>query len=192
MRDKQNRSNKRYRTKEKFKELYNLKMNLEKETTVVFGTITLNNEILNQKENTYIKKIHKWLKQHFLVAILNKDYGSKTNREHYHFLGITAEEVEKKLNDNGKPKKSSKGYIIYELKKKDFKEIAKTKEEQFEPTLCIVDFDKNDIDKTTKYLLKLNNHSNKFMTKSRVRVIKSPLMRLIKSYRIKDIKIEKE
>ena len=41
MRDKQNRSNKRYRTKEKFKELYNLKMNLEKETTVVFGTITL-------------------------------------------------------------------------------------------------------------------------------------------------------
>ena len=43
----------------------------------------------------------------------------------------------------------------------------------FEPTLCLIDLEKADIQKTTNYLLKLNNHSNKKGTKSRIRVIKS-------------------
>jgi hypothetical protein len=43
----------------------------------------------------------------------------------------------------------------------------------FEPTLCLVDLNINDIEKTIQYLLKLNNHSNKLSTKNRVRIIKS-------------------
>ena len=43
----------------------------------------------------------------------------------------------------------------------------------FEPTLCLIDLNKNDIQKTVNYLLKLNNHSSKLTTKNRVRIIKN-------------------
>jgi predicted type IV restriction endonuclease len=43
----------------------------------------------------------------------------------------------------------------------------------FEPTLCIIDLNKNDIQKTVNYLLKLNNHSNKITTKNRIRIVKN-------------------
>ena len=39
--------------------------------------------------------------------------------------------------------------------------------------IFVIDLNKNDIDKTTNYLLKLNNHSNKEGTKGRIRVIKN-------------------
>lgn len=159
--EKQNRKNKRYRTKEKFIELYRITELIKSNNKrIVFGTITIDNKHLNQKENTYIRKIHKWLKRHFIYAILNKDFGSKTEREHYHFIGLTTEEIE-----NIK-KKSKKGYEIYELKAKDY-------DMGFEPTLCIIDLNKADIKQTINYLLKLNNHSSKIGTKSRVRIIKS-------------------
>lgn len=161
LRIKKNRRNKRNRTKNKIKKLCYLHMQIEK-SKFVFGTITLNDKYLAQKENTYIRKIHSWLKEHFLIAILNKDFGDKNGREHYHFLGITVEEVE----TTGK--KSKKGFEIYELKNKTYKM-------GFEPDLCLVNFQIADLDKTTNYLLKLNNHSNKNTTKSRVRVIKQPL-----------------
>lgn len=159
--EKQNRKNKRYRTKNKFLEIYRVAEVVNNENKViVFGTITLSDKYLKQKENTYIRKIHKWLKKHFIYAILNKDFGAKTEREHYHFIALTIEELESKKN------KSKKGYEIFELKNKDYTM-------GFEPTLCIVDLGKNDINKTINYLLKLNNHSNKLGTKSRVRVIKN-------------------
>ena len=172
MKDKQNRSQKRYRTKSKFKEIIQMYNNSDTcdRKALVFGTLTLNDYYLGLKENTYIRKIHKWLKQHFIMVILNKDFGEKKGREHYHFLGITTEELEQLFNENGKPKRSKKGYDIYELKKKDY-------ELGFEPTICIIDFDKSDIDKSINYLLKLNNHSNKVFTKSRVRVIKGPMIK---------------
>lgn len=161
VRIKANRRNKRNRTKNKFKEILILKQQIEN-STLVFGTITLNDKNLSMKENTYIRKIHSWLKSHFLIAILNKDFGDKTGREHYHFLGLTTEEVEC-MNH-----KSKKGYLIYELK-------DKTYTMGHEPDLLLVDLKKDDLDKTTNYLLKLNNHTSKDSTKSRVRVIKQPL-----------------
>lgn len=173
IRDKENRCNKRYRTKDKIKELLILYNNSKaKRKYIVFGTMTLNDYYLGLKENTYIRKIHKWLKAHFSIVILNKDFGEKNGREHYHFIGITTQEIEQLFNENGEPKKSRKGYDIYELTQKDY-------ELGFEPTLCKIDLDKSDINKTVNYLLKLNNHSNKFLAKSRVRVIKSDLFKFI-------------
>ncbi|MBQ4209090.1 hypothetical protein II654_01515, partial [bacterium] len=49
--------------------------------------------------------------------------------------------------------------------------LVKMKNEQFEPTLCLVDISVNDINKTINYLLKLNNHSNKLSTRNRLRII---------------------
>lgn len=159
--EKQNRKNKRYRTKEKFKELYRLMDYIRNENKkVVFGTITLNDYYLNMKEDTYIRKINKWLKSHFIYVILNKDFGSKTEREHYHFIGLTTEEIETTK------KKSKKGYEIFELVNKDY-------DMGFEPTLCLINLKKNDIEQTVNYLLKLNNHSNKTTTRNRVRIIKN-------------------
>ena len=67
MNEKQNRKNKRYRTKNKFLEIYRVAEIVNNENKViVFGTITLSDKYLNQKENTYIRKIHKWLKKHFI------------------------------------------------------------------------------------------------------------------------------
>lgn len=159
MKTKQNRKNKRYRTKTKFLELYKISCCIPN-SKVVFGTITLNDHYLGLKENTYIRNIHEWLKRHFVYSILNKDFGTKTEREHYHFIGLTTEELE------SKNVKSKTGYIVHELVNKDYKM-------GFEPTLCLVDLNINDIEKTIQYLLKLNNHSNKISTKNRVRIIKS-------------------
>lgn len=167
MNEKQNRKNKRYRTKQKFLEIYNIARYIDNENKkIVFGTITLNDKYLSMKENTYIRKIHSWLKEHFIYSILNKDFGTKTEREHYHFIGITIEDLEPK------GKKSKKGYEIYELKNKNYSM-------GFEPTLCLINLKMNDIDKTINYLLKLNNHSNKITTRNRVRIIKSDKIRLL-------------
>lgn len=159
IKNKQNRKNKRYRTKEKFLQAYRIAHAI-KGSKVVFGTCTLNDYYLSLKEDTYIRKLDSWLKKHFDYVILNKDFGTKTEREHYHFIGVTIEELE------DKHKKSKTGYEVYELVNKDY--IL-----GFEPTLCLVNLDINDIEKTINYLLKLNNHSNKLSTKNRVRVLKS-------------------
>ena len=178
IRIKNNRRNKRYRTKQKYKEIFQLSLAL-KESKIVFGTITLNDYYLSLKEDTYIRKIHKWLKSHFVYSILNKDFGDKTSREHYHFIGLTIEPLEQCLNALGEPKKSKKGYFIYELQKKDYTL-------GFEPTLCLIDLKKDDLNKTINYLLKLNNHSSKITTKNRVRIIKKPILNLLEKRKIKD------
>lgn len=158
---KQNRKNKRYRTKNKFLKMYRLASMINNDNKkIVFGTITLNDHYLNLKEDTYIRKIDSWLKEHFIYSILNKDFGTKTEREHYHFIGLTTEDIESKAV------KSKTGYEVYELKNKTYKM-------GFEPTLCLIDLNINDINKTIEYLLKLNNHSNKLSTKNRTRVIKN-------------------
>lgn len=167
MNEKQNRKNKRYRTKQKFLEIYNIARYIENDNKkIVFGTMTLDNKHLNQKEDTYMRKINKWLKKHFIYSIVNKDFGSKTEREHYHFIAITTEDIETKEI------RSKKGYEIFELVNKDY-------ELGFEPTLCLIDLKKNDIEKTVNYLLKLNNHSSKISTRNRLRVIKSDKIRLL-------------
>ena len=171
IRRKQNRKNKRYRVKEKYIELYKLSEK-SKESKIVFGTITLDDHYLNLKEDTYMRDINNWLKRHFTYSILNKDFGIKTEREHYHFIGLTSEEIE----DSGK--KSQKGYKLYNLKMKDYKL-------GFEPNLEMIDLKENDLNKTINYLLKLNNHSTKISTKSRIRVIKKPLVDVL-FYKIKN------
>lgn len=165
MNEKQKRKNKRHRTKKKYKELYLIKELLIQEklgenAKIVFGTLTLDNEHLSKKEDTYIRKINKWLKDHFIYCILNKDYGKKNEREHYHFIGLTIEEL---IDTNVK---SKTGRTLLKLTQQDY-------ELGFEPTLEIID---EDIDKTVNYLLKLNNHSNKIGTRSRVRIVKSNIL----------------
>lgn len=161
LREKQNRKNKRYRTKNKFLEILKYRIFLNDENCkIVFGTITLDNKTLSQKENTYIRKIHKWLKEHFDYVILNKDFGSKTEREHYHFTAITTEDIE------NTEIKSKTGRELYKLKNKNYTL-------GHEPTLEIVNTEEQTTDKMLNYLLKLNNHSNKVGTKSRVRILKN-------------------
>lgn len=175
MNEKQNRKNKRYRTKKKYKELYQIKDIIGNNAKIVFGTLTLDDEHLNKKEDTYIRKINKWLKDHFIYCILNKDYGKKNEREHYHFIGLTTEEL---IDINVK---SKTGRTLLKLTKQNY-------ELGFEPTLEIID---EEIDKTVNYLLKLNNHSNKVGTKSRVRIVKSPKAKyIILTYALEDSKGE--
>lgn len=180
---KHNRQQKRCRTKKHFKELYSLKEQM-KDSKIVFISIEPNDEVLTKKEDTYIRQIENWLKRHFPYSILNKDFGEKTGREHYHALAITSEELEQQFHEDGRPKKSNSGYDMYELKRKDFSKYMKVKTLQFEPTINLVDFCKNDVKKTINYLLKLNNHSNKITTRSRVRIIKSPLMKTVFELRV--------
>lgn len=158
--EKKKRANKRNRVKNWIKEIYKSKELIEEESNVVFVTITLDDKNINLKENTYIRRIHSWIKEHFYIAILNKDFGDKTEREHYHFIGLTTEQMEYT------GKKSKKGYDIYEL-------INKTYKMGFEPTICKLDLKTHDLEQTTNYLLKLNNHSNKITTRNRVRIIKN-------------------
>ncbi|MBQ4209091.1 hypothetical protein II654_01520, partial [bacterium] len=168
IKEKQNRKNKRNRTKQKFREILQLQQMIPN-SKIVFISIMPNDELLNQKEETRVKKIEIWLKKHFWYSIVNKDFGSKTEREHYHAIALTTEKLEQLFHEDGRPKLSNKGLPIYELVNKDFKTLVKMKNEQFEPTLCLVDISVNDINKTINYLLKLNNHSNKLSTRNRLR-----------------------
>lgn len=164
--EKQRRKNKRYRVDSKIFEMMRLANMYRKETIIpkiVFGTINLNDKTLSRKENTYIRKIHQWLKKHFAYVILNKDYGDKTNREHYHFIALTLEPVE----DSGH--RSKKGYTLYKLKNQDFNL-------GHEPTLEIINLE--DKKQIRNYLLKLNNHSTKATANSsRIRVLINPIIK---------------
>lgn len=160
---KQNRKNKRNRTKRALMDLVRFYQLVRSGTKhLVFGTCTLDNNSLRLKPETIDKKINYWLKQHFMWSIVNIDYGKKNERKHYHFIGLTTELIEDKHI------KSKKGHPMFELQNKTY-------EMGWEPDLLIVDFNKNDIDKTINYLLKLNNHSNKSTTSSRVRIIKQEI-----------------
>ena len=86
----------------KYEELY---FNQGIYCNLVFGTCTFKNESMAWKEETRTKKINKWIKEHFIIALANIDYGGKTEREHHHFIGLTLEEVEQV---SGKGKKGYK------------------------------------------------------------------------------------
>ena len=163
---KQNRKNKRNRTKKSLMELLRYFPIINGTKYLVFGTCTLNDKTLKLKAETIDKKLNFWLKEHFRWAIVNIDYGKKNERKHYHFIGITTEEIE------SIHQKSKTGYEIFELSDKNY-------EMGWEPSLLIIDFNKNDINKTISYLLKLNNHSNKDTTSSRVRTIKQDIIKFV-------------
>ena len=160
IRRKKNRQQKRCRYKRKIHRMTELCWAIERDMgaipKLVFVTMTLDDKNIKLKEETRLKKIAKWTKSHFAYAIVNKDYGKTTEREHYHAVGLTIQPLE----DTGK--KSHKGYQEYRFKKQNY-------ECGFEPTMLIIDTKDNE--KINSYLLKLNNHSNKSTTKrSRVRI----------------------
>ena len=134
--------------------------------SVVLGTLTIDEEHYKLKERTLRKKINKWLRKHFIYALVYDDYGKQNGRLHYHFEGLTTHKMIIKEDI-----KSKKGNYIYEFIDKDY-DIG------FEPTLIKINFQKYEMKNSMNYILKLNNHATKESTKSRFRVIKSPLMNM--------------
>lgn len=119
---------------------------------MVFGTITLNNEFMKLNFKNQQKIIERYLKRHYFYVLKNADYGSKTDRLHYHFIGLTFDE----LIDTGK--KSHKGRKMYNINNDVFNW-------GFVPNLEIIPYDMKDKKRLSNYIVKLNNHSNKLSVK---------------------------
>lgn len=128
---------------------------------MVFGTITLNDDFLKLNYESQIKNVQRYLKKHFFYSIKNADYGTKNDRLHYHFIGLTYEE----LIDT--KKKSHKGRKLYNIKNDKWNWA-------FLPVYEIIPYNTSDKDKISNYLVKLNNHSNKLsIKKSKLSVLKN-------------------
>lgn len=165
--EKNRRKLKRYRTKTKIYKMLKLWQAPQfKDGAIVFGTATLDGHALDLKQDTINKTLNKWLKSHFYCAIVNTDYGKKTERLHFHFLAITREKIKQVTRKNGNPVRSKGGSIIYNLERQDYRL-------GFEPDLLLLDLQEYPMEQVVNYLLKFNNHSNKETTKNRVRFIKS-------------------
>lgn len=105
---------------------------------IVFGTLTFKDKVLeNTNERTRTRYITKFLSEETYHYIANVDYGSKNNREHYHFIAMIDKKIDLKKWKHGSNKVS------------------------------FVPLDKNEIQSIKNYLLKLNNHSYKESTKQR-------------------------
>lgn len=132
--------------------------------TMVFGTITLNDYFLSSKEETQKKRLQRYLKKYFFYVIKNKDFGLKNDRLHYHFIGLTF--------DNLIPLgvRSKKGRPMYSFINDDWY----NKGFGFAPTFEIIPYDLKDKKRLSNYLVKLNNHSNKqSVKKSRLSILKN-------------------
>lgn len=128
---------------------------------LVFGTITLNDDFLKENYNTQKLRIQRYIKRSFFYSIKNADYGNKNNRLHYHFIGLTFEEL---IPTN---KKSHQGRKLYNIKNDKWKN-------GFLPVYEIIPYDSKDLKKISNYIVKLNNHSNKISTKkSRLSILKN-------------------
>ncbi len=126
---------------------------------VYFVTFTFDNKRLNQKEETRRKLIKKTLEQiQGAKWILNIDYGSKTEREHYHcIVGLNNLDLDGDLISfllTNKQQELSDIYLDYKLK-------------TIYP--CFVSAERignktEDIKKLSKYIDKLSNHCLKSST----------------------------
>lgn len=171
LRIKHNRSNKRNRTKNKISDMirYYHFVSSNRTLYLVFGTGTIDNEYLwNREQRTRDKLLNIYLMNHYDVVIVNKDFGDHTDREHYHWIGLTSLKPIPKLDNNGNHLKSKKGYPLYVLPTTDYKL-------GYNPT--VEPIVTTDMDKIRNYLLKLNNHSNK-TTSRRLRHLKNTKYRL--------------
>ena len=168
------RSKKRNRTHKKILDMIKF-LQMNDNFKMVFGTLTLNNKELENKERTRVKKIDSYLRQHYEVVIINKDYGDKTEREHYHFIGITKEDI------MYIERKSKKGFPLFTLTRQNYTL-------GHEPDIEYIDT--QNIDKIRNYLLKLNNHSNKITTKNRIRVLKNASYELWELINLNNSKIK--
>lgn len=107
-----------------------------KDYKLLFGTLTFTDKVLNDtSKKTRQVYITRFLKDNTIHYMANIDFGSKNNREHYHFIAM----VKDKLNCN-----------LWKYGASKF---------QFIP------LESKDLRKTKNYLLKLNNHSYKSSTK---------------------------
>lgn len=154
-----NRSKKRYRCFKNYNTI-ELMARLTK-STMVFGTITLNDNFLKLSYENQKKNIQYYLKKHFFYVIKNADYGSKTDRLHYHFIGLTYDSL---INIHIK---SKKGRDMFNIEGDKFKW-------GFLPVYEIIPYQMADKKKLSNYIVKLNNHSNKISTKkSRLSILKN-------------------
>lgn len=162
-----NRYYKRYRANKKIVPMIGL--NNDK---LVFVTMTFNDEQLKLKEETRTKKINSWLRDHFSYVVANIDYGGETEREHHHAIGylLKNEKIIPALKADGTQAKSNKGNLLFNLERQNYKEMMNSKELIFEPDICKVEYDDEDIKhkRLSNYLVKrLNDHTNKVSTRNR-------------------------
>lgn len=128
---------------------------------MVFGTITFSDIFINDSYETNKKRIQRYLKNHYFYVIKNIDFGTKTDRLHYHFLGLTFD----KIISTGK--KSKKGRPMYNLENDSWKY-------GFAPNIEMIPYNYKDSKLVSNYLVKLNYHSNKISTrKSRLSILKN-------------------
>lgn len=112
------------------------KSNHYKEYKIIFGTLTFNDKVLEKTTSqTRRRYVARFLTKHCENYMANVDYGKENGREHYHFLALIENNIEKGAWNYG--------YDSYTKIKIDSKELKKVK----------------------NYLLKLNNHSYKSSTK---------------------------
>lgn len=116
--------------------------------TMVFGTITCNDNFLQLDYENQKKNLQYYLKKHFFYVIKNADYGKNTNRLHFHFIGLTFDMLIK----NGK--RSKTGRSMYNLVNDKWKW-------GFIPNYEIIPYNMSNKKRLSNYLVKLNNHSNK-------------------------------
>lgn len=156
------RYKKRKRAKNKITLLLDLKTNLEKilnkKINVVFGTLTLNDDTIVKSYDALTKSIQRELKKHCFWYFKNADYGTKTDRLHFHYIGMTFEELVPAINEEtGKQCKSKKGRPMF--KYSNDSEPLGWNTLEIIPDKCL-----KDMNKIACYLVKLNNHSNKIST----------------------------
>lgn len=129
--------------------------------TMVFGTITLNDNFFSLSLENQKKVVQRYLKKHYFYVIKNKDYGNKTDRLHFHFIGLTFD----KIISNGK--KSKKGRSMYQLQHDTWKY-------GFIPNIELIEYNMTDKKRLSNYIVKLNNHSNKIsVKKSKLSILKN-------------------
>lgn len=60
--------------------------NMIKNQNCIFGTLTISDEYINDKEETFRKRIQRFFKKLNCKYICNIDYGFENERKHYHFI----------------------------------------------------------------------------------------------------------
>lgn len=133
-----NKARKRYGLEELIKWCFVIdKSNHYKNYNIIFGTLTFSDRVLEKtSKETRRQYVSRFLAKNCESYIANIDYGKRNEREHYHFVALSKEEIEK---DSWKY-----GFDSY-------RKIEHTKSE---------------LQRAKNYILKLNNHSYKSSTKN--------------------------
>lgn len=142
---------------------------LDNYDNLYFLTFTFNDNTLKKlNRDSRRQKISRWLSKYCNIYVANVDYGSKTEREHYHALvSLIDKNI---LIDSGF--KDNKGHIKYDIKK----EFYYNGKVGFTDGIEI--YDKHYL-KISHYINKLSNHAFKDTTKQN-RIIYSKLTNLQK------------